>query len=66
MMKLIDGGGMTSSTISNRSGTTKPPTSNKFVVIGANGVPQAVPYIPTGLATGSSYLESVNPNSKNI
>ena len=61
MMKLIDGAPIAGSTISNRSGSSRPPQANKFVMIGANGVPQAVPYIPTTMANGAAYLESANP-----
>ena len=42
MMKVIEGGPIATSTISNRSGSSKPPPINKFVMIGANGVPQSV------------------------
>lgn len=62
MMKLIEGGApIAGSTISNRSGSSKPPQANKFVVIGAHGVPHAVPYVPSTISNGLSYLEPANP-----
>ena len=64
MMKVIEGGPIAASTISNRSGSSKPPPVNKFVMIGANGVPQSVSYVPSGMAGGRAYLESAHPSSK--
>ena len=64
MMKVIEGGPIATSTISNRSGSSKPPPVNKFVMIGVNGVPQSVSYVPTGLAGGRAYLESAHPSTK--
>ena len=64
MMKVIEGGPNAASTISNRSGSSKPPPVNKFVMIGANGIPQSISYVPAGMAGGRAYLESAHPSTK--